>query len=93
MNFLSRWVLLIAIIAAFAGGAVLLVRTSSSGGGIQIILPTPTAGAAIGLKVYISGSVRAPDVYEVEEGSRLADVIEAAGGATEVGLLFSPDWR
>ena len=83
MRLLSRWVLLIAIAAAFAGGVVVLVRTSPSGGGIQIILPTPTAERAIDLKVHISGSVRTPGVYEVEEGSRLVDVISAAGGATE----------
>lgn len=35
------------------------------------------------IKVYIVGAVRHPGVIEVEEGSRLIDVIELAGGATE----------
>jgi len=35
------------------------------------------------IKVYIVGAVRYPGVIEVEEGSRLVDVLELAGGATE----------
>ncbi|WP_252226973.1 helix-hairpin-helix domain-containing protein [Caldicoprobacter algeriensis] len=35
------------------------------------------------IKVYIVGAVRYPGVIEVEEGSRLIDVLELAGGATE----------
>lgn len=33
--------------------------------------------------IHICGAVKNPDVYEVEEGSRLIDVIELAGGLTE----------
>lgn len=35
------------------------------------------------IKVYIVGAVRYPGVIEVEEGSRLIDVLELAGGALE----------
>lgn len=35
------------------------------------------------IKVYITGQVRNPGVIEVEEGSRLIDVIEKAGGPLE----------
>lgn len=35
------------------------------------------------IKVYIVGAVRYPGVIEVEDGSRLIDVIDLAGGATE----------
>lgn len=35
------------------------------------------------IKVYITGQVKNPGVIEVEEGSRLADVVELAGGALE----------
>ena len=35
------------------------------------------------IKVYITGQVKNPGVIEVDEGSRLIDVIELAGGALE----------
>ena len=35
------------------------------------------------IKVYITGQVRNPGVIKVEEGSRLIDVIEKAGGPLE----------
>ena len=35
------------------------------------------------IKVYITGQVRNPGVIEVEEGSRLEDVVEKAGGFLE----------
>ena len=33
--------------------------------------------------VYICGQVKSPGVYEMPEGTRIADAIEAAGGMTE----------
>ena len=33
--------------------------------------------------VYVCGSVKHPGVYELSEGSRITDAIEAAGGMTE----------
>lgn len=41
------------------------------------ILPTNTPSPAI---IYITGEVRKPGIYAVPEGSRLIDVIRAAGG-------------
>ena len=41
-------------------------------------LPTPTPAP---MRVYVSGAVRRPDVYELPPGSIVEDVIEAAGGA------------
>ncbi len=37
------------------------------------------------IKVYISGEVKNPDIYEVEKGLRVIDVIELAGGTTDNG--------
>ena len=65
------------------GGVVLVVRASTSGGGIEIILPKVTASPQVDMKVYVTGAVHNPGVYDVAEDSRLADVIEAAGGATD----------
>jgi len=42
-------------------------------------LPTPTPRP---LRVYVSGAVNSPDVYELPAGSIVKDAIEAAGGAT-----------
>jgi competence protein ComEA len=41
-------------------------------------LPTPTPRP---LRVYVSGAVVSPDVYELPAGSIIKDAIEAAGGA------------
>ena len=78
----SQIVLATAIVASLAGGLFLVVK-SSTGGGIKIVLPTATVQARLYFKVYITGAVETPGVYEVQEGSRLEDVIAAAGGATE----------
>ena len=42
-------------------------------------LPSPTSCP---LRVYVSGAVAQPDVYELPAGSIVKDAIEAAGGAT-----------
>ncbi len=78
----TQIVLAAAIVASLAGG-LLLVAKSSTGGGIEIVLPTATTQVRQDLKVYITGAVETPGVYEVAEGSRLEDVIAAAGGAID----------
>ena len=78
----SQIVLAAAIVASLAGGLFLVVK-ASTGGGIEIVLPTATAPVLRDFKVYITGAVETPGVYEVAEGSRLQDVVAAAGGATE----------
>ena len=78
----SQIVLAAAILASLAGGLFLVVK-SSTGGGIEIVLPTATTTVRRDFKVYITGAVETPGVYEVAEGSRLEDVVAAAGGATE----------
>ncbi|MCH8205656.1 MAG: SLBB domain-containing protein, partial [Chloroflexi bacterium] len=69
-------------LAAIAGAVLLLVR-SSSDGGIEIVLPEPTVTPVVELKAYISGAVRNPGVYDVNEGDRLVQLVEAAGGVTD----------
>lgn len=39
------------------------------------------------IKVYICGHVKMPDVYGVENGARIVDVLELAGGPTEEACL------
>lgn len=39
-----------------------------------------------GIYVYVCGSVAKPGVYELNEGSRICDALELAGGVTEDGV-------
>ena len=39
------------------------------------------------IKVYICGHIKTPGVYDIENGSRLADLVSLAGGATEDACL------
>ena len=81
MKLVSQAVLIGAALAAVAG-AVFLVARGSPSGGIEIVLPTPAGDDREELKVYISGAVRGPGVYEAEPGARLEDVLRMAGGPT-----------
>ena len=86
MKLLLNGALIIATVALLAGGVVLIVR-SSDAGGMEIALPTPEAQPAATrqaaeIKVYVTGAVASPGVYAVEAGSRLEQVVEAAGGLT-----------
>lgn len=69
------------------GGAVLYVRQPAPTPiGITPPPPTPapTATPTPGpLRVYVSGAVRAPDVYLLPPGSMVKEAIGAAGGPTE----------
>ena len=47
----------------------------------------PVEQADTTIMVYITGEVKNPGVYEVLSGSRVNDVLEAAGGATEEANL------
>lgn len=46
------------------------------------VAPDPTANAGAGQQVvvYISGAVRAPDVYQLPKDARIKDLVLAAGG-------------
>ena len=39
------------------------------------------------IKVYICGHIKTPGVYDIENGSRLVDLVSLAGGATEDACL------
>ena len=79
------------IVLAIAGGVVMTVWPSASASEIKVVKIAPTAAPAptsapmpseIRVGVYISGAVVNPGVYIVNDGSRLANVLLAAGGAT-----------
>lgn len=84
-------VLGILIVLAVAGGVVMTVWPSASAGDIQVVEIAPTtvpvqtntpAPAETRVGVYLSGAVVNPGVYVVNGGSRLANVLLLAGGAT-----------
>ncbi len=60
---------------------LLLVRDATSSPGVEILLPTATPSVASDIQVYVTGAVENPGVYTLEEGDRLQQAIEAAGGA------------
>ena len=84
-------VLGILVVLAVAGGVVMTVWPSASAGDIQVVEIAPTAApvqtntpapAETRVGVYLSGAVINPGVYMVNGGSRLANVLLLAGGAT-----------
>lgn len=48
-----------------------------------LLQPTATPEPPASVIVYISGAVRAPDVYELPEAARVKDLVLAAGGLAE----------
>ena len=77
----------LALVIAFVSGAIALLITQNRSGspGVEILLPTTTPTPE--LKVYISGSVAKPGVYDLTAGDGLADAIAAAGGANRDAQL------
>jgi competence protein ComEA len=81
----SRWALAGAVaLAAVAGLAlvVVMVRETPAGAPIEVKLPDAPPRDGV-LKVYVTGAVARPGVYEAREGDRYADALALAGGPTE----------
>ena len=62
--------------------------SGESGGGREAVFEEGGEAAAAEpaaqtLCVYVCGEVKSPGVYELPEGSRIVDAVEAAGGMTE----------
>lgn len=55
------------------------------GRGETIVLQVPPVSDPNVIRVYVGGEVISPGLYTLPRGSRVADAIEAAGGATMVG--------
>ena len=63
-------------------GAVIFVRRPTPQA-IEIIEPSPSPiPTPAQLAVYVTGAVVDPGVYHLPEGSRIEEVLQAAGGAT-----------
>ena len=88
LNF-THIVLGVLIVLAVAGGVVMTVWPSASAAEIQVVEIAPTVvptsaplPSEMQVGVYLSGAVINPGVYIVNGGSRLANVLLLAGGAT-----------
>ena len=91
-----------AIVTALVFAAVLIFVRGDDNAPIQVVLPTPgviggtastnndgtaNSGQEEDLRVYVSGAVNNPGVYQLRPDHRLADAISAAGGATNSANL------
>ncbi len=77
-------------------GAVVFWLRQPSAVPVEVVSPSPTPAAATPLpasltpepiRVYVTGAVNKPDVYQLPPESIVKDALEAAGGATADGDL------
>ncbi len=64
------------LVGLLIGGVIWLVASPPRGEPVAL-LPTPTPGL---VTVYVSGAVLTPGVYSLQDGSRVEDAVQAAGG-------------
>lgn len=65
------------------------VQVRSGPSGALVAAPTASASPATVILVDVAGWVRRPGVYELAEGARVIDAIDAAGGARRGAVLSS----
>jgi competence protein ComEA len=71
------------VVLVLAGRFVLGAGAASSGGDSAEVVAQPLrAEAAPPVVVHVVGAVRAPGLYRLGRGKRIADAVERAGGAT-----------
>ena len=86
--FLVRSLLLPSCLIAIAISTSILASACRDDGSLEIILPTSTTPA--GPVAYVTGEVLNPGVYTLPPGGdRIIDVIEAAGGFTDLADVDS----
>ncbi len=81
VRLLSQILTAAAIVAAVAGAMVFMIGRSPSSG-IEVSLQPAASQSPVALQVYVTGAVKDPGVYTLEDGDRLGQLVESAGGAT-----------
>jgi competence protein ComEA len=74
------WVVAVVIVALVLGALALKWRSPAPRIAPPARAPTVEASRSKMVIVHVAGAVRNPGVYELEEGDRVADAIEVAGG-------------
>ena len=67
------------LIGAAVSGAVFFLINMPSDGGVTVIAPSSTQAGPI--QAYVTGAVVSPGIYTLQPGSRVNDLVQAAGGA------------
>ena len=77
----NKGYLFVLLASVIINGTLVLSLHRPSPAGIKVVPPAPTETPAR-LRIFVSGAVVAPDVYELLPGSLVRDAVEMAGGAT-----------
>ncbi|MBN1231309.1 MAG: helix-hairpin-helix domain-containing protein [Anaerolineales bacterium] len=73
----TPWVIILSVITGFVLAGVVLLVGSPPRGEVIRLLPPPTPEPLV---IDIQGAVNAPGVYTLDQGSRVFEAIEQAGG-------------
>lgn len=77
-----RWALAFGGVTAVLALFLLAIRSASSPPSVELrVADAPAADGVV--KVYITGAVARPGVYQVQAGDRYGDALTLAGGAAE----------
>jgi competence protein ComEA len=78
-----RWLTLLAVVLAIVLGLFLIaIRSASAPPPIEVKLPDAPATDGV-LKVYVTGAVVQPGIYQLRPGDRYADALALAGGPAD----------
>lgn len=81
------YIILCSVISLIVGGAIVYLTARPQKSSVPIVVstplptsPPPSTPTPAPIRVYVSGAVQEPAVYELPPGSIVQDAIEAAGG-------------